>query len=235
MQAFDYKIEVNTLKDCSVNLKDVYGYLGFANSTPDETTIQQVAEISADLEKRVSPKMVHGIFPIKIENSVLLEGTTLSLEGNDVKKLLAESTQCVLLAVTLGQEVDRLIRETQIKDMARAVILDACANSLVEEYCNEFEEEIRQTIGDQHFTDRFSPGYGDLPLSVQPLFCKILQTDKKIGLMVSNTYLMTPKKSISAVIGIADTPQPMRIKGCAYCNLIKDCNYRKNGSRCSAS
>lgn len=138
------------------------------------------------------------------------------------------------MAVTLGQELDMHIRKLQLHDIAQAVILDACASSFVEEACNRLEDEIKSDLKDQFLTDRFSPGYGDIPLSIQPTFCQILETSRKIGINVDRTHIMTPKKSITAILGIADKPQPMRIRGCGSCNLVKSCIYRKGGTTCGS-
>lgn len=222
-----------------INLSDVYRYIGCTDSNVDEVTKSQVLEACEQLKNINSAKSIYKIFHIDKddkENTALLN-TVLKLEGNDIKELLKESDKCILLAVTLGQEVDNLIRQTQIRDMAKAVILDACANSLVEEYCNFIESNIKKELDKEKevfFTDRFSAGYGDLPLSTQSIFCKVIEADKKIGINVSSTNLMSPKKSITAIIGIADKPQPMKIKGCAFCMLVKDCSFRKRGLTCGS-
>lgn len=223
------------MEPCHINLKDVYRYLGFHKQEPDEKTKEQIAEMSKKLESASGIKGTYRIFPLSFENGLEIQGTTLELSGKDIHTLLKESHHCILMAMTLGHEVDRWIRETQIKDMTLAVILDACASSLVEEYCNQLEADIKKEYKNQFFTDRFSAGYGDLPITLQNSFCQVLDTNKKIGLSVSSTHIMTPKKSITAIIGIADTAQPMRIKGCAYCSMVKNCAFRKGGNTCGSS
>lgn len=219
---------------CEMNLDDVYRYLGFADQEPDTQTKETVAEVAEKFNTFPVGKGIYKEFPIEIGEEVVVSGTTLLLTGKNIKTLLRESTHCVLMAVTLGHHVDAWIRETQVRDMAKAVIIDACTSSLVEEYCNALEEEIKEKIGDRHLTDRFSPGYGDLPLSIQNTFSKVLETDKKLGLSVASNHLMAPKKSITAVLGVADTPQPMRIKGCGFCSLREHCEYRKRGATCGS-
>lgn len=223
------------MKTCEINLSDVYRYLGYKGK-PDDETIKQVAELSKKLGEIAEYKGVYQIFPIEIKDNVLVSGTTMEMGGENIKTLLGESDRCVLMAVTIGQGVDRWIRELQVRDMSQAVIVDACASSLVEEYCNALEAELKDSLPEGEFlTDRFSPGYGDLPLDVQPFFCKVLNTSKKMGLTLSQTNIMSPKKSITAVLGISDKQQPMRIKGCGYCQLRGNCEYRKGGKTCGSS
>lgn len=229
------------MEKCKVNLNDAYRYLGYTDvNTIDDVTENQIKQLSQQLENMVTPKSVYKVFHIDNVDTdtktVTLSNTVLKLTGNNITQLLKESDKCILMAITLGQNVDMLIRQTQIRDMSSAVILDACSSSLVEEYCNLLEDNIKETLQEQYgeiyLTDRFSPGYGDLPLDIQNNFCKVIESDKKIGVNVSSTNIMSPKKSITAIIGICNNPQPMRIKGCAYCMLVKECTYKKGGNTC---
>lgn len=223
------------MKKCEINTGDVYRYLGYHNVKPDDKTKEDVQELSEKLGEIAEYKGTFQIFDIEQGESVSVLGTTLQLTGKDAQTLLAESNRCILMAVTIGQGVDRWIRELQVKDMSKAVIVDACSSSLVEEYCNALEEEVKASLEGYFLTDRFSPGYGDLPLDVQPYFCKILDTNKKMGLSLSQTNIMSPKKSITALLGISEKAQPMRIKGCGHCPLKGNCQFRKGGKTCGTS
>lgn len=217
--------------------EEVYRYLGYKGNTPEETTLNDIEEVKAILQNTKSYKMEYKIFDItQTETGVQLEGTALVLTGNNITKMLSESKRCILMAVTLGQEVENISRTMQIKDLSKGVILDACASSMVEDLCNQLEAHIKVDIDKEgkYLTDRFSPGYGDLPITIQPMICTVLNTGKTMGLNVTSSGIMIPRKSITAIIGIADTPQAMRIKGCAYCSLIKECEYRKLGRTCTS-
>lgn len=219
---------------CHINKKDVYRYLGFQGNNVDEVTQTQVEEMATLLDSVVDVRYTSKVFALQ-KDSTFLEGTTLTLQGEQVKLLLKESHHCILMAITVGHKVDQKIRELQIRDMANAVVFDACASSLVEEYCNQLEKNLLEEHPNQFFTDRFSPGYGDLPLDTQRPLCTILQTQKTMGMSLSQTHLMSPKKSITALVGVSNTPQPMRIKGCGYCIMRGHCAYRKGGKTCGTS
>ena len=79
---------------------------------------------------------------------------------------------------------------------------------------------------------RFSPGYGDLPLTLQPEICAALDVQRRLGIHVTESLLMIPSKSVTAVIGLSDRPQMARIRGCAYCAMKETCMLRKGGKRC---
>ncbi|MFI3250050.1 MAG: methionine synthase [Eubacteriales bacterium] len=221
---------------CYIHLPDVYRYLGYGGYQPDHTTQTQIDALSQRLETVAQVKGIYRSFPLEWkEGTPYCVGTTLGFEGNSVSTLLKESSHCMILAITLGHSVDTWLKQLQVQDMSQAVIADACASSLVEQYCDQLEEEARGTIGEKFFTDRFSPGYGDLPLSTQLPFCQVLDTSRKIGLSVSSTALLQPKKSITALLGVCDTPQPMTIKGCDHCSLREVCALRKGGKSCGSS
>ena len=146
--------------------------------------------------------------------------------------MLAQCDQAVLLACTLGTKFDAMVRSAQVRDMARAVILDACGSALVEQGCDEAERDIAARFPGLYLTDRFSPGYGDLPLSLQPGLCAVLDAERRVGIHVTSSFLMNPGKSVTAVIGLADKPQMARIRGCAWCVMRNTCTLRKGGKSC---
>ena len=138
----------------------------------------------------------------------------------------------VVMGVTLGSAVDSLIRTGQIRDMAQAVLLDCGASVLIEQICDTFEEQIRCEING-FMTGRYSPGYGDLPLEIQKQLIRVLDGPRKIGLTVSQSYSMIPRKSVTAVLGIADHPVSGYLAGCKECALREQCAQRKEGKNCA--
>ena len=73
--------------------------------------------------------------------------------------------------------------------------------------------------------------YAFVEKSVKLFDCRsveeMLDTAKKIGLTMTESYMLTPTKSVTAVIGISDTQEKCHIKGCEACGK-KDCIYRRN-------
>lgn len=124
--------------------------------------------------------------------------------------------------------------QVQVSDMARALILDSCASAAVENLCDNLETDLRAEVEAEglFLTDRFSPGYGDLPLSFQRDFCALLNAQRQIGLTVSESSLLIPRKSVTAVLGISHWPRTTRSSGCANCNLFETCQIRKSGATC---
>ena len=215
-----------------LNRREVLLYLGHRGQEIGPELARQLDESEAALLAAARPRLVWRAVPV--EADCHLGGTELTLEGADIRALLRPCREAVLMAATLGPDVDALIQRAQVRDMAQAVILDACASTAIENVCNHAQADLEAYYRQRgkYLTDRFSPGYGDLPLEQQPEFCRVLDTARKIGLAVGASLMLTPCKSVTAVMGVADTPQPRRAAGCENCNLFYTCQFRKKGNVC---
>ena len=168
---------------------------------------------------------------------IMLSGTSAEIIGHDAAVLLRDCSACIVMAATLGQKCEMMLRRAQITDMTEAVILDSCASSAIESICEQLNDDLRSEYlsAGKFLTDRYSPGYGDMPLTMQPELCGLLQTEKRIGLSVSPGLTLIPSKSVTAIIGIADRPQKMREVSCDSCRLRDTCKIREAGGSCGRS
>lgn len=221
-----------------IDLEEVLRYLGSQSGGPAREAAQadlreRAARCAKTLSERITPRFTYRVFPLaRGEGGIELPGSGLSLTGTLVQRMLADSERAVLLLCTLGPEFDALLRREQVRDMADAVILDACGSAWVEAGCDEAEREISARFPELYRTDRFSPGYGDLPLSVQAPLCRALDAQRRLGVTVGESYLLNPGKSVTAVLGLSRLEQKARIRGCAYCALRERCAMRKRGQSC---
>ena len=165
-----------------------------------------------------------------------LPRTALPLEncGSDLTRHLQGCDEILLLAATLGAEVDKLLRRMELTDIALAAAADALASVLLEQVCDELENEIRAQIEAQgvFMTGRYAPGYGDCPLELNDALCLAADTVRGCGLAVTPQHLLTPRKSTTAILGIADHPVTGTRAGCATCHLKETCSFRKRGTTC---
>ena len=199
----------------------------------DENLRRQAAAVAAELTAALKPRYVYRVFDLeREEKTIRLAGTGVRLTGAAASTMLAQCHRAALLACTLGPGFDAMLRREQARDMGRAVMLDACGSAWVESGCDAAEEELRARLPGWFLTDRFSPGYGDLPLCIQPEVCAALDAGRRVGIHVSDSFLMNPMKSVTAVIGIADRPQMARVRGCAHCAMAASCQLRKGGKHC---
>lgn len=142
------------------------------------------------------------LFSIEWGNgSPSLAGTTLTLPGRDIANHLQTSNRCLLMAVTLGIQIEReLIRLSH--NPAQAVYFDAACSLLIEAAADAAEAVWLGEIEHTETVYRYSPGYGDLPLSIQPQMLSLLDAHRTLGLTLTDSGLMIPRKSISALVGI---------------------------------
>ncbi len=216
-----------------IDYSEICRYLGTDIDTVDSLFLKEIQDAVVDILKIIEVRSTWKAFDFKKQDTICLVNTNITLDSNDIKDILKQSHQCIFLVTSLGHQIDALIRNLQIKNMAKALIYDACASSIIESATNNIEKEIR-TINypTLYFTDRFSPGYGDLPITFQKDICTVLETNKNIGVSVTSSGIMLPKKTISAIIGIANTPQRKKIRGCSFCDLQQNCSYRLRGKQC---
>lgn len=205
-------------------------YLGYRGGALPSDIHETMARCEALLLKTARPRLVWRQFDLA--EDLTFSGTDFRPEGEDVRKLLRDCRQVVLFGATLGTEVEALLRRTQVRDMAEAVVLDCCASSAIENVCDNFCEDLQAELSPRYLTDRFSPGYGDLPFAQQPEVCRILDISRRIGVTLSPGGLMIPQKSVTALMGIAEVPQKKRFRGCAYCSLFDTCTLRKENRTC---
>lgn len=219
----------------SFHRAEVLQYLGWRGSEIPPEVDAQIDRCIAETLAAAQPRYIYKWFEIeRTQNGIQLAGTDVVLPGQDVQMLLADCKSCVMMAATLGAGLEVCIRRAQVRDMTRAIILDCCGSAAIEAVCDRAEQEIRGALGAaaQHLTDRFSPGYGDMPIGFQREMTALLDTGRQIGLTLTNSCILTPRKSVTAVIGLADRPQTKRFRGCAYCSMFENCTFRKAGKTC---
>ncbi len=216
-----------------INKSEALRYMGYGINKPDENTMNSINEVEKELLKVIVPQYTFRVFDIDVSiNGVAVPGTSLVLTGKDITQHLKNCTKAALLAATVSQGADRLIRTYAAYDMAKSVIADCLSSAAVEQLCNKIDVIIKENSGMKYQTWRFSPGYGDLPLEIQRDFLNILDAPKRIGLSVLDNYMMVPTKSVTAVIGLSDEPIQKGKTGCACCNMRETCKYRIRGEHC---
>jgi len=208
-------------------------YMGYGRTVPDERILSMMDECEKALLGVIKPCAIYHVFDIQpLEDGVAVCGTSLVLRGKAISEHLAGCVKCVLLAATLSAQADRVIRRYEATDMTRAVMADFLASAAVEQVCDKVDEQVRGEFAEFFQTWRFSPGYGDLPLDIQGEFLDILQAQKRIGLNATENNILTPRKAVTAVIGLSDHDIPKGRQGCAACNMREVCQFRKRGDHC---
>ena len=113
--------------------------------------------------------------------------------------------------------------------------LDCCASAAVEEVCDQIEGELQGKFPGCSFPFRYSPGYGDLPLEVQGPLLDLLDAPRRAGLCATANHLLTPRKSVTAILGVSSGEIEKKKRSCLGCPAQGSCQYRKAGGHCGIS
>lgn len=206
---------------------EVYRYLGYPPGiAPDPLTCSRIGQAKSRIISTAQPRSTTRILH--------REQVEFLLRGQDIRQHMEGSENCLLMAVTLGSPTDHLLRTASISDMEEALLLDAAASVYVDAAAQQVEDQVRaeQRKKEHHVTLRFSPGYGDFPIEVQGEMLQFLDAGRKIGLFVTSTHILTPRKSITAICGISSHPVTGKLAGCHHCRLQTQCHYKKEGKTC---
>ena len=193
-----------------------------------------IDKTSAEAEKAVTPRYCAVESPIsRSADGIRVNSCGMLLCGSDIAEHLKGCESVILFAASIGADIERRIRIYEAQDLTRAIIMDCCGSSLIENYCDLVCGSIAERLTERGLfpTSRFSPGYGDLPLSLQPEFLRALNAQRQIGLTCNEQFLMFPRKSVTAVIGLSKTPVGGCSKtACDTCRMNSTCQFRKNKS-----
>lgn len=214
----------------NVNKNEVIRYLGYSGvKNIDEGISQTINACIDEMNSQVSPRYTYKTFPINWKEDKSCEFAGIDVHSGNLLKNLDGCSEIVMMAITLGPVPDMLVRKAEIRDMMKAYTLQAVGAAMAEAWCDEINDKIIEEAKERglHARPRFSPGYGDFPLEVQRDFEKILQLPKTIGVTLSDSLLMTPTKSITAVIGLSKKDTNCEKTGCEQCSMHDTCEYSR--------
>lgn len=220
-----------------VDKNETLRYLEYKKGEIPESIDSLIDDCIMEIKRICNWKYVYKIFNIeKSQDAIKLKGSNLIFQGRDILEHLKDSYMCAVMAVTLGNSVDTKIRYYEKVNLTRSLILDACASTAIEWACDKVQEEIKKEAQnrDLGITYRYSPGYGDFSIDIQPKIINVLEAQKTIGLTVTENNIMIPRKSVSAVIGFQDKNIIATHPSCSKCNNAKWCQFRKGGNYCGA-
>ena len=127
----------------------------------------------------------------------------IRVKSRSLSKAFFGSKSAIIFVATVGLTADRLVKKYEGISVLRAHMINALATERIESLCDSFADMAqRELFSEYALTKRFSAGYGDLPLEFQRDIFMLLTPEKYIGVTLNDSLLMTPTKSVSALIGI---------------------------------
>ena len=142
-------------------------------------------------------------YPLKRDGEELDLGFARTT-SRGLREHLVGCDEIILFACTAGAEMDRRIARAKLSSPAKALLMHAIGAQQVEGGCDRLCGQLAEQFPDKQLTDRFSPGYGDLPLEMQKDVMTALDCGRTVGITLTGSLLMTPSKSVTAIIGMKE-------------------------------
>ena len=214
-----------TFPEPSVRREEILRYAGARDVT------QQVSALLEECLSEALGQLTYRVCWQKLPVIPVDDSLDLTFSRTDSEKLRRHLEGCghiILFGATVGIGLDRLIARYGRTAPAKALLLQAIGAERIEALCDAFSQKIRQDSAAEglHTTSRFSPGYGDLPLDLQRDIFRTLNCAGRIGLTLTDSLIMSPSKSVTAIIGIGN-PCRNAATGCIGCTKT-DCIHRRS-------
>lgn len=178
--------------------REVLRYLRLGGNAPGEALSDRIAALRADALKAASP--ARAVMRIPLSQPVVAGWLAKS---QTLARHLDGCHAAYLVCGTLGAKFDALLRKACVKSAADALVLQAIGTAAIEEWMDAVEAEVAADLAKgETMLRRYSPGYGDFPLTAQSELLGLLDSARSIGVFLTETFLMVPSKSVSAVIGV---------------------------------
>lgn len=206
--------------------KEILRYMGCKEETPPVSMLIQ--EFLPLVHNSLSPKGSFVRLPLEISgNNINLSG--IKLISDDLCKNLSACSEVIVFSLSLGASVDRLINKYSIIRPSAALCINSIATAAIEQCADMFCGEISAKLSAEslYTRPRFSCGYGDFSIEYQADILKLVNASKLCGINLTKSYLMTPSKSVTALMGISNTNSDCTAGKCEACTKT-DCNYRKD-------
>jgi len=201
----------------SSELEEEHPAVVFVNQILNEIDADEIS--GGYVVKNVEP------FSVK-EGKITVDDTVLEI-GVQLCGYIKEATKVALFVCTAGEYFTTKTNAlNNAGDIMEGYILDAIGSLTVEKAMDKIQQQLAETVKpeNQKISNRYSPGYCNWHLSGQEFLFKLIG-ENRTGISINSSCLMTPRKSVSGLIGIGEKIKT-RDYGCEICNNAT-CIYRK--------
>lgn len=179
--------------------EEIFRYAGIKGDAREFTGLAE--ECLGEAEGKLSFRVCYARFPVSVRGDSVDLAFAATRSSALAKNLAGCAFSCVF-AATVGIGIDRMIAKYAVLSPAKAVMFQAIGAERIESLCNAFCGDLAREEGCA-LKPRFSPGYGDLPLALQKDIFRALRCEKNIALTLNESLLMSPSKSVTAIVGFA--------------------------------
>ncbi len=193
--------------------REVFRYAGCRGE--DDTARELFDACRAEIAEKLTYRVCFLPLDVRVADDFCDFGA-FGVTSANLARNLDGCAKAVAFAATIGVGIDRLIAKYSVLSPAKALMIDAIGTERIEALCDQFccdvEKEYRLSA-----KPRFSPGYGDLNLSFQNEIFSVLNCRKHIGLSISDSLMMSPSKSVTAIVGLCETECKKPSRKCDTC------------------
>jgi len=155
----------------------------------------------------------------------------IGLTGSIVSSYMKAATDAHIFLATLGGRIEEAASRRMAEgEHLRGYLLDRIGSFAVESLAESVEAKLRRDYAAKGLSVsmRFSPGYCDWPIEEQAKLSSLLDF-QKAGVRLTESFMMVPRKSISAMVGIG--PKGVFSKTRSPCGTCEkwDCDHRRSG------
>ncbi len=197
-----YSVKSYKADELPLDRREILRYAGTLESTPEADGL--LSEVLSEILPLLTYRVCFREFELVLTGDYIDLGFA-TLRSRSLARHLRGCDSAVLFGATIGIEPDRLMNRYARLSPAKALLLQAVGAERIEAVAEAFSAELSEIMKKEGKTvkTRFSPGYGDLPLEVQKDIFELLSLPKNIGLTLTESCLMSPTKSVTAIIGIS--------------------------------
>ena len=207
----------------AVDLSEMLRYA--ACRAPDEQVLALARSCAEEGAAVLRPALCWREVPLQVMDDTVDLGFT-AFSSRKLAQALQGCDRAVIFAATVGLELDRLIARYGRLSPTKGLMMQALGAGRIEALCDAFCAELDAQCAPRVPRRRFSPGYGDLPLEGQRAFFAALDCHRQIGLYLNESLLMSPTKSVTAIVGLGCPKESCGETGCRSCEK-ENCSFRK--------
>lgn len=182
-----------------VNRREILRYAGVRGEA-DPTLSALLDACLGEMAAGLCYRVCYAEVPVAAVDAQLDLGA-FRTKSADLAKCLAGCDKAILFVATVGPLPDRMVARYGTVAPTRALLCQAIGAERIEALCDAFSAAAEKEHG-AVLRPRFSPGYGDLSLTVQGNIFRVLEPARRIGVSLTDGLLMAPTKSVTAIIGI---------------------------------
>ena len=182
-------------------IKEISRYMGMRGEVLGDDVVSRIHSLLHKFLQKINCRACWMEVSLEISEHVV-HMEHLTAESRNLAENLAHCEKAIIFAATIGIEADRFARAASYHAPMNALIFDAMGSTAIEWFCDRLCDKIADQYLCYTLRPRFSPGYGDLSLSVQRDLLNVLDARRNIGLTLSDSLMMIPQKSVTAIVGL---------------------------------